>query len=645
MTDRHDIVDDESFYSTATGGAESPVRLPTTVTTISFAPPQSIPVSDNTAADKVPNVSVMTKDDNGQDDDQDLDDESSHSYICSFGGGGLSQYSPQAPPPAGAPPPPPPSPSPGARTSFTMQPFLFPIEQEEQEQDHPELHDRLIVQVLDEQNNPETSLPPNVPSTANMENTVQQQGEFSRPEYLREPTMGGHRKIFQIFSETTTPEQFPAQNTSHPHHPLAVDDTPVSASWQQTDSMTRMTREQDGGKNVRQSIESSSLQFHTIDLQKTHGTAATSSNYRDIGLEPPSTNAEESSTKSLISSSSSRGRQRQQQHQQQQQPSLKPSSSSGSFNRISTYRNAYQQNGDLGSRAFVVHYEDDHLGGAGNKGIRSFRGWMTTSFGNSSVSPNIGLSNSNDDALCGMAPHEMLKFLQITNALASVSSLLVASLSWLGKLVFLQLDKAVLLGYLAAFSLILLIVEIVAAATPEQQRLVPTNVMGRIRDQMGFLFHPWGKAFFVLLLSTMCWGIGGLFLSLIGVAYFISCIGWFYAAVVYPKELLRLMGSIDETYWAEAQRRNVSDPLPFSVTSWNALMTTTTTTKTTTTTNRSSKNSNTNNNNKGSSPPQLLSEVARQVWVGRFASFFKENRHGDDAAAGASNPTERSSLL
>ena len=273
--------------------------------------------------------------------------------------------------------------------------------------------------------------------------------------------------------------------------------------------------------------------------------------------------------------------------------------------RISYQQYAYQQNGGEGSGAFIVHYEDE--------GEETHVNQRLGTSGDSNLAPNVGLTNSYDNALWGLAPHEFLRSLQIADAVASLLSLVIALLSWLGKLVFGQLDKVVLLAYLAAFSFILLSVETVATFTPAQQRLIPNNFMGRIRDQMGFLFYPWGKAFFVLLLTTMCWAIGGTLLSLIGSAFFVSAFGWFYASCAYQEDLSQLMGSIDETYRAEARRRNIPDP-QFSISNWNALMT-----------------------NHG--------EVARSSSADLFASPFSPMLSVKEEGTGEVDVTERTSLL
>ena len=229
------------------------------------------------------------------------------------------------------------------------------------------------------------------------------------------------------------------------------------------------------------------------------------------------------------------------------------------------YQYAYRQNGDEGGSAFKIHYEDEADAKQQRKAL------LNSTKGDASLRPNTGLTNSYEFALWGMAPHELLGFLSKLDIVASASCLMIASLSWIGKLVFLQLDKVVLLAYLAALSFCLGFIEVTAIVTPEQQRLIPGNFYGRIRDQLGFLFHPLGRAFFVILLTTMCWGIGGIFLGIAGLMYFISGIGWVYASCAYSADLPRLMGSMDEAFRAEALRRNVSVSA-FSVATWQAFM-------------------------------------------------------------------------
>ncbi|KAL7578268.1 hypothetical protein ACA910_012685 [Epithemia clementina (nom. ined.)] len=417
------------------------------------------------------------------------------------------------------------------------------------------------------------------------------------PEYSNQKFPNNNKNNNSAFLQQNNPTI--AQQPLHPqqqqqhYHPLADEEggggfPPAQVTQQehkkrkqrkqQRDQLTNL-RDQSSLSSRRQYSRESSSQLDTVDLGSTDAGEETivfhksgpSSVVTERHANPSLHQGSSSSASS--SSSPSRGRPAQQQ-QRNSRDSI--NNNNNDTNGISnSYQFAYQQNGDLGSRAFVVHYEEEDSKNTAST-TRALRHWVTASGGgDATVAPNVGLSNSYEDSLCGMAPHELLRLLQVANALASISSVVVASLSWLGKILFLQLDKAVLLAYLAMLSLVLLIVEIVATATPEQQRLVPNNIMGRIRDQMGFLFHPFGKALFVLLLTTMCWGIGGLFLTLIGTLYFTASIGWFYAAFVYRTEASRLMGSIDETYRAEARRRGhpaVRDATRFSISSWNAFM-------------------------------------------------------------------------
>ena len=597
MGDRQ-VVDDESFYD-PTEGSEAGDSVHITIPWImqQQQPHQDSPTrpavtahaaSPSSLATVSPDKSCMCIMGEQEQQSQPEDEDTTTTKVG-------PHFSPQAPPPMGAPPLAPPSP-PKKNSSWSVP-----------DDDHPERV--LVYSFSDEKHNPETSLPapvqdppPPPPCTSSQ---FHNDGAWDSLQY---PTMDHHnQQLENSHPNLEEPQQSrhstPTVQSLHHHNnkdlrcsdphpiPVATTDHYHYHQWMvssQPNNHGQLFQQQQQHK-TSQAVPGFSATPPGAARQPLHPTAP-----------PVRTHAASSSY-------------------QQQQPPVSNA--------------AYPQNGTQG---FVVHYEDDNHqetsppseGGQApsrppnpptTRRTRSFGRWLTS--GDASLAPNIGLTNSYEDALWGMAPHELLRFLQITNAVASFLCLVVASLSWLGKLVFLQLDQVVLLAYLACWSVLLLAVEIVAMATPEQQRLIPTNFMGRIRDQLGFLFHPCGKALFVMMLSTMCWSLESLFWSLIGTLYLVSAVGWWYAAVAYPEEVPRLMGSVEQTFRAEARRRGtVGDAARFSVATWNAFM------------------------RSWQQQPTASSAAAteRPSWVGMLSPSTTEDYDHDPEPH---EPTERSSLL
>jgi hypothetical protein len=187
----------------------------------------------------------------------------------------------------------------------------------------------------------------------------------------------------------------------------------------------------------------------------------------------------------------------------------------------------------------VIRYEDelehDQPPGYDNStGLNSFRG-------DASLRPNVGRTNSYEYALFGWTLEELVGNLRIANLAATFCTLLWVLFSWVGKLLFLQLHQLVLLGYLAILTASLFLVEVMGYYRQQLSSRgdlgsTHTSVMEeRLRDQLGLLFHPAGKAAYLFFLAILCWAMDGLMLGLIGGVYACSALGYVYAFNTYPE--------------------------------------------------------------------------------------------------------------
>lgn len=166
--------------------------------------------------------------------------------------------------------------------------------------------------------------------------------------------------------------------------------------------------------------------------------------------------------------------------------------------------------------------------------------------GDATLRPNIGLTNSYEYALFGWTLDELIVNLRTVNLVATSLTLLwiVLSWVWLGSLITLQLSRLVLLGYLAILSLALFLVDIMGFyRTQLTERGIMRNnsthtfvMEERIRDQLGLLYHPAGKAFFIFSMALLCASLGNYpILRVIALLYCFSAFGYLYAYCTYPE--------------------------------------------------------------------------------------------------------------
>lgn len=161
-------------------------------------------------------------------------------------------------------------------------------------------------------------------------------------------------------------------------------------------------------------------------------------------------------------------------------------------------------------------------------------GWL----GNSSLLPNIGLTNSYDTSC--VAIHESIQQIRLGICMMCGLTFLIVFFFWWWRFFALQWANLVVslyLGFLAALlgtgEFIALMGLAVATSRnesgeeslPEEPKENPwSEPLRHIQNNFGFLFHPIGKPSFLLLMATLCWALGGIWEFLLGFCYFFIAI-------------------------------------------------------------------------------------------------------------------------
>lgn len=148
--------------------------------------------------------------------------------------------------------------------------------------------------------------------------------------------------------------------------------------------------------------------------------------------------------------------------------------------------------------------------------------------GDASLRPNVGLTNRYDGALFGMALHELLEQLRMANIICALASIILLLMSWLLRLIIFQMDKLMLSIYLAILSLVLLLTECMSLYSIQWMDTW-------LKNNFGLLRHPLGKAIYVFLLSTICFGIADYPEGAVGIVYLGSSVILLYSWCAYPE--------------------------------------------------------------------------------------------------------------
>jgi hypothetical protein len=148
--------------------------------------------------------------------------------------------------------------------------------------------------------------------------------------------------------------------------------------------------------------------------------------------------------------------------------------------------------------------------------------------GDASLRPNVGRTNRYDTALFGLALHELLEYIRLANLLSSAACVSLFFVSSFWKLMTGQIDRLVLSCYLGFLAALLLLVEAVGIWNV-------SSVDHFLKQNFGLLRHPLGRCIYIVLLSTMCFAIGGLWYWVVGVLYALTALVLLYAWIAYPE--------------------------------------------------------------------------------------------------------------
>ena len=198
-------------------------------------------------------------------------------------------------------------------------------------------------------------------------------------------------------------------------------------------------------------------------------------------------------------------------------------------------------------------------------------------YGDATLQPNTGLTNSYDYALFGLALNELLDRLRLSIIINAVLMFLITFLTWWTRLFRpFEMVLSILLGILV---LILLVVEVQSifksagtdsassSATAEDEngssnRAKLTKFL-KFTEQIGLmiLYHPIGKTIYLVTCGCLCSWISGVWEKLLGLMFVANAGVLFYCWVTYP-EFRRTFESaeqgVDEEEGSMSEARSAS---------------------------------------------------------------------------------------
>jgi hypothetical protein len=171
-------------------------------------------------------------------------------------------------------------------------------------------------------------------------------------------------------------------------------------------------------------------------------------------------------------------------------------------------------------------------------------------YGDATLQPNTGLTNSYDYALFGLALHELLDRLRLSIIVSClVLSVVIFFTWWLRILHPISLSLLILLGVMV---LILLVVELSSilqaaggnsASSGNSSNTDDASARGQLTKAFRFtehvglmvLYHPIGKTVYLVLCSTLCWAVGGAWEKLLGLLFAANAAVLMYCWSTYPE--------------------------------------------------------------------------------------------------------------
>jgi hypothetical protein len=169
-------------------------------------------------------------------------------------------------------------------------------------------------------------------------------------------------------------------------------------------------------------------------------------------------------------------------------------------------------------------------------------------YGDATLEPNIGRTNSYDYALFGLALHELLDRLRMSILFTTTLTLFILCFSiWFR---IFQPVRLALSLVLAGMILILWIVEIMSiwkgnsnigtdVTTSSSASISQTKLKTFLAftEQVGLviLYHPIGKTIYMSICACLCWIVGGLWNWLLGLLHFCNAALLLYCWATYPE--------------------------------------------------------------------------------------------------------------
>jgi len=166
-------------------------------------------------------------------------------------------------------------------------------------------------------------------------------------------------------------------------------------------------------------------------------------------------------------------------------------------------------------------------------------------YGDASLKPNTGLTNSYDYALFGLALHELLDRIRLSIIIVSGLTVTSVALTWWTRIFRpIQLGLAIVI---AAMALVLLVVEVSgiwktagtesASATGSEENQSKLMQFVAFTEKVGLLilYHPVGKTIYLMILAILCWASISWIEGVFGVGHFANALALLYCWLTYPE--------------------------------------------------------------------------------------------------------------
>jgi hypothetical protein len=174
--------------------------------------------------------------------------------------------------------------------------------------------------------------------------------------------------------------------------------------------------------------------------------------------------------------------------------------------------------------------------------------------GNPNLRPNVGLTNSYENALFGWTWLEMVAFLRRVNLFASFSAVVMVALTWIFALFRLQFLRLVLSLLLAGMAAALWITEVFAI-------LKMRNMEESVQSRVGLLYHPVYKSVYLLVMAAICGVIEGWWSLVLGWMFALSGVLLLLTWYRYPE--------FQQAFARDLPQQSVAPSAPEGPTSWS----------------------------------------------------------------------------